>query len=65
VLKAGKINAGDTMQLVEEKNAVSIQQVFELLYCNEYNPLVKKAVNDSFIAESCKKDLIKRWGEFL
>lgn len=65
VLEKGEIYAGDKMELVEEKDALSIQKVYELLYASEYNPAVKKAVNNPFIAASCKRDLLKRWGDQL
>ena len=65
VLKKGKIMAGDQMELLEKKDALSIQKVYELLYAIEFDPLVEKAVNDPFIAASCKKDLLKRWGNRL
>lgn len=65
VLEGGKINAGDTVQLIEKKDSLSIQKVYELLYASEFNPAVKIAVNDPFIAASCKRDLLKRWGDCL
>jgi len=65
VLEKGKIKAGDSMKLIENKESLSIQKVYELLYASEFNPLVEKAVNDPFIAASCKRDLLKRWGDML
>lgn len=65
VLEKGSIKIGDTMKLLEKKEALSIQKVYELLYTNEFDPLVANAVNDPFIAQSCRKDLLKRWGDFL
>lgn len=65
VLENGHVKAGDSMSLIEEKNAVSIQQVYQWIYAADFNPEVKKAINDPFIATSCKKDLLKRWGDFL
>lgn len=65
VLEGGKIIAGDTMELIDEKDTLSIQKVFELLYTSVFNPIAAKAINDPFIAASCKKDLLKRWGEYL
>jgi MOSC domain-containing protein YiiM len=65
VLKKGKIKAGDSMILMEKKESLSIQKVYELLYTNKFNPLVEQAVNDPFIAASCKRDLLKRWGDNL
>lgn len=65
VLENGHVKAGDSMSLIEEKNAVSIQQVYQWIYAADFNPEVKKAINDPFIAASCKKDLLKRWGDLL
>uniref|UniRef100_UPI00321746B6 MOSC domain-containing protein n=1 Tax=uncultured Draconibacterium sp. TaxID=1573823 RepID=UPI00321746B6 len=65
VLEKGQVKAGDTMKLIEQQDSLSIQKVYELLYTREFNPLVEKAVNAPFIAESCKRDLLKRWGEWL
>jgi MOSC domain-containing protein YiiM len=65
VLESGKVKAGDTMELIEQKNSVSIQQVFEWIYASEFDPEVKRAINDPFIAASCKKDLLKRWGDLI
>ena len=65
VLEKGKIKAGDKMELLEQKDALSIQKVYQLLYASAFDPIVAKAVNDPFIAESCKRDLLKRWGDFL
>lgn len=65
VLKDGNVKTGDTIKLIEEKNSVSIQKVYELLYATEFDKAVEQAVNDPFIAESCRKDLVKRWGKML
>lgn len=65
VLEKGKVKSGDKMLLIEKKEALSIQKVYELLYASEFNPLVEKAINDPFIAASCKRDLLNRWGNNL
>jgi len=65
VLENGRVKAGDTMTLLEKKNALTIQKVYELIYASEFDPIVEQAVNDPFIAASCRRDLLKRWGEFL
>jgi len=63
VLEKGKVKTGDSMELIERKNALSIQKIFELIYTSEFQKeAVELAVNDPFIAESCRKDLLKRWG---
>ncbi len=61
VLQNGFVKAGDLMEQVESKGSVSIQKVFEWIYASEYDPEVTKAINDPFIAASCRKDLLKRW----
>ena len=64
ILKKGKVKAGDLVELIEKKNSLSIRKVFELLYASEFQKeAVWKAVNDPFIAESCRRDLLKRWGD--
>lgn len=65
VLESGKIKEGDSMVLVEQKNSLSIQKVFRLLFTNKFDPDIEKAIHDPFIAESCKQDLLKRWGKQL
>lgn len=62
VLKPGKVATGDEFILIEKKNSISIQKVFELLYTEIFQKEeVEKAIHDPFIAESCRKDLLKRW----
>lgn len=65
VLEKGTVKTGDTMQLVEKKESISIQKVYEFIYASNFDEKIKQAINDPFIAESCKKDLQKRWKEFL
>ena len=63
ILGNGHVKSGDSMELIERKNSISIQKVFELVYTKEFEKeAVDAAVNDPFIAESCRKDLLKRWG---
>ena len=63
VLKSGFVRTGDIMTRIEQKNSVSIQKVFEWIYASDFDPEVKLAINNPFIAGSCKKDLLKRWGD--
>jgi MOSC domain-containing protein YiiM len=66
VLEKGFVKTGDSMELIERKNSLSIQKVYELLYTSEFQKeAVEQAVNNPFIAASCKKDLLKRWGNLL
>ena len=66
VLQNGEVKAGDEMILIDKKDSLSIQKVFELLYTeNVEKENIEKAVNDPLIAESCKNDLVKRWGNQL
>jgi MOSC domain-containing protein YiiM len=66
VLEKGNVKSGDSMELIEKKNSLSIQKVYELLYTSKFQKeTVEQAVNDPFIAASCRKDLLKRWGENL
>jgi MOSC domain-containing protein YiiM len=65
VLEKGSVKTGDTVELIEKKDSLSIQKVYEFIYASEFDPLVKKAVNDPYIAASCKRDLLKKWGDCL
>ncbi len=66
VLNRGKVKPGDEMVLVEKKDSVSIQKVYELLYTENFQAeTVLHAVNNPFIAESCREDLLKKWGSSL
>ena len=64
VLENGVVKTGDNVEIIEKKNSLSIQKVYELLYTSELQKeAIIKAVNDPFIAKSCRKDLLKRWGD--
>lgn len=62
VLKNGTVKSGDKMIRTEKYGSVSIQKVFELLYTDnlQEKPL-NQALNNPFLAESCRRDLLKRW----
>ena len=64
VLEKGKVKTGDKLIQIEKKNSLSIRKVYELLYTSEFQKeAIELAVNDPFLAESCRKDLLKRWGD--
>lgn len=65
ILKKGKVKPGDSVICTEQKNTFSVQQVYELLYASEYNPIIKSLVKDPFLAESCRNDLLKRWKKWM
>ena len=66
VLKNGNVKSGDSMEIIERQNTLSIQKVFQLIYASKFDKdAVKTALNNPFIADSCRKDLLKRWGEQL
>jgi MOSC domain-containing protein YiiM len=63
VIENGNVKTGDSMELLERKNSLSIQKVYELIYTDKFQKeTVLQAVNDPFIAASCRRDLMKRWG---
>ena len=63
VIEKGNVKTGDSMELFERKNSLSIQKVYELIYTDKFQKeAVLQAVNDPFIAASCRRDLMKRWG---
>ena len=65
VLEKGHVKAGDQMTLIQGKDAVSVQQVYRWIYADEFDPEVSKAINNKDLAESCRKDLLKRWGDLV
>ncbi|HCE57013.1 MAG TPA: MOSC domain-containing protein [Prolixibacteraceae bacterium] len=66
VLQKGRVKTGDEFKLIEKKQTISIRRVYELIYTDVFNKrAVEIAINDPFIAQSCRKDLIKRWGQLL
>lgn len=66
VLQKGHIKTGDELKLVEKKQTISIRRVYELIYTDEFDKVaVETAVNEPLIAQSCRKDLLKRWGNLL
>jgi MOSC domain-containing protein YiiM len=66
VLKTGFVATGDDMKAIKRNNTISVQKVFELLYTSDFQKEeLLKAIDNPYLAESCKRDLLKRWGEFL
>jgi MOSC domain-containing protein YiiM len=68
VLQKGKVKTGDKIVLIDKKDSLSIQKIFKLLYLTDFTEEkdnFEKAINDPFIAESCRSDLLKRRGETL
>lgn len=49
------------MKRTERKKSVSVQKVFEWIYADEFDPEAERAINDPLLAESCRRDLMKRW----
>ena len=50
------------MELIERKESSSVRKVFELLFAEKIQEdTIKKIINDPYLAESCRKDLSKRW----
>lgn len=65
VLKSGHVKAGDDIKLIDKKQSISIRRIYELIYTDEFDKTaVETAINDPFIAQSCRKDLIKRWESY-
>ena len=64
VLKPGQVKAGDEMVLIEKQNSVSVQKVFELLYTPKFQKQpIEMAMDNPNLAESCRRDLLKKWGK--
>ena len=63
VLRPGTVKKGDQLKLVEKCDSVSVKKVFQMLYGAEPdNDLLQKIISNPYLAESCRKDLLKRWG---
>lgn len=65
VLETGTVKKGDAFELLEKKDSPSIQAIYKLLYASEFDPMIKQVINNNDIAASCKKDLLKRWADYL
>lgn len=64
VLEKGNVKTGDEVKPIKKKNSLSIRKIYELLYTSELQKEnVKRAIEDPFLAESCRRDLLKRWGD--
>ncbi|MFY9154462.1 MAG: MOSC domain-containing protein [Prolixibacteraceae bacterium] len=61
VERVGKVKKGDEFYLLETNpESLSVSQVFSLFRVQRDNSeLIKTAINDPFLAESCRKDLQK------
>lgn len=61
VLRAGEVKKGDVFTLIERNpDSLSVSQVFSLFRVDRENAdLIKTAINEPFLAESCRKDLQK------
>lgn len=63
IIEPGFVETDNSFVLTEKKDSVSIHQVFELLYTDKpKKSILDLAINDPNLAESCRRDLIKRWG---
>ncbi len=66
ILENGHVKKGDSMVLIERQETISIQKVFELIYAKDFDKdAVEAAVNNPFIAASCKRDLQRKWPDQL
>ena len=60
ILQKGFVKSGDNLILLESKNGISVHDVFELLYSSNPNKnQLNRAISDSNLAESCRRDLKK------
>ena len=68
VLQNGEVKTGDEFILIRKENSLSIHKINELLYTKNFTvekENAQTAINNPFLAESCRQDLIKRWKIFL
>lgn len=61
VLQPGKVTAGDEPELLERNvESLSVSEVFSIFTENRENrSLIERAVAEPFLAESCRRDLLK------
>ncbi len=61
ILSPGFVQEGDHFELIKSNpDSLSVAEVFSLFRKNRFNTeLIQKAVNDPFLAASCRKDLQK------
>ncbi|MDP3432038.1 MAG: MOSC domain-containing protein [Bacteroidota bacterium] len=61
VLQPGNVAKGDRFTLLESNlDSLSVSQVFSIFRSNKTNiNLIKKAIDEPFLAESCRKDIQK------
>jgi MOSC domain-containing protein YiiM len=63
VIEKGQVKIGDSMELIKRKESLTIHKVFELIYTDKVQKeAVQQAINNPFIAASCRRELLKRWG---
>ena len=62
VLETASVSIGDTMELVERMHdSISVIDIWHLLYQDNFDEeKMEAAINNPFLAESCKKSLLKR-----
>lgn len=61
VLRSGEVKKDDEPELLErDSNSLSVSQIFSIFRINRKNQeLIKKAVAEPFLAESCRRDILK------
>jgi len=61
VIQAGHVRQGDTLRLLERnEESLSLSQVFSIFKANRTNvELMNKALEEPFLAESCRKNIRK------
>lgn len=64
ILEEGEVNKGDSMELAETfPGAPSLTRVFNMLYDKTSDmEEVRKVTENTHLADSCRKDLVKKWG---
>lgn len=62
VIKEGEIKTGDKMKLTERQEGPSVHDIHKLLFSSDADKeLLAKALQNPYIAQSCKNDLKKKW----
>jgi len=61
ILQTGEVKTGDKLTLIESNSeSLSVSEVFSIFRSNRINmDLMQKAIDDTFLANSCRKDIQK------
>ena len=66
IIETGHVVPGDPFICIEKKNSFSVQKIFEMLYSIECSTdEILAAIDNPYLAASCRNDLLKRMNKCL